>query len=537
MDRLILEMDHKAVETRHTELSRAVIGESRSKEVDSGSGAERTADSADAAGALPSGGQAGPDEGAAEEFAAEETVAEAAAVQEAEPAEAAAEEPAAEAPAAEEPELLGPLAEPVRLQVVALAAETVGLLPSAQVPVSLRPFAKFTPVKRAKLAATPLAAALEADPVFRERIADRLRLAFPQIVESLEQGRVPAAAEPRDVAAIAYVLRPGGWPQVVEQSGQAAAAAERTVADEHLGDEVARLKTELDLVREHAKHEVERMRAELAGVHREEESLRRRIRQLEADMRRAQHAARLAQAEAAQAHTDAETAVSRAESDLRRARARATEAESALDGVRRGAREQRSADEVRLRLLLETISEAATGLRRELALSPTDQRPADSVDAVRPQEPGTGDIPGRARESDDPAVLDALLSLPRVHLVVDGYNVTKTGYPSLSLHEQRVRLLRGLGAVAARTGAEVTCVFDGAQLGGPVPVPRFKGVRVLFSNPGEIADELIRRLVAAEPQGRPLVVVSSDREVAEGVRRSGARPVPALMLVKALARG
>jgi len=37
-------------------------------------------------------------------------------------------------------------------------------------------------------------------------------------------------------------------------------------------------------------------------------------------------------------------------------------------------------------------------LRRELALSPTDQRPADSVDAVRPQEPGTGDIPGRARE-------------------------------------------------------------------------------------------------------------------------------------------
>lgn len=431
----------------------------------------------------------------------------------------------------------GPLAEPVRLQVVALAAETVGQLPPVQVPTSLRPFAKFTPAKRARLAATPLAAALEADEVFRERVADRLRLAFPQIVEALEAGQVPAAAEPRDVAAIAYVLRPDGWPEVVERAGQAAVAAERTVADEHLGDEVARLKTELDLVRDHAKHEVERMRGELAGVHREAESLRRKIRQLEADMRRAQHAARQAEAEAAAVRAEAESSVSRAESDLRRARGRATEAESALDGVRRVAREQRSADEVRLRLLLETISEAATGLRRELALSPTDQRPADSVDAVRPLEPGTGDIPGRARESDDPAVLDALLSLPRVHLVVDGYNVTKTGYPTLSLHEQRVRLLRGLGAVAARTGAEVTCVFDGAQLGGPVPVPRFKGVRVLFSNPGEIADELIRRLVAAEPQGRPLVVVSSDREVADGVRRSGARPVPALMLVKALARG
>ena len=432
--------------------------------------------------------------------------------------------------------LTEPLAEPVRLQVIALAAETVGLLPPAQIPTSLRPFAKFTPVKRAKLAATPLAAALDADSVFRERIADRLRLAFPQIVEALEAGRVPAAADPRDVAAIAYVLRPDGWPEVVEQSGRAAAAAERTVADEHLGDEVARLKTELDLVREHAKHEAERLRAELAGAHREEDSLRRKIRQLEADMRRAQHAAKQAQIEAAHVREEAEATVSRSEAELRRARGRVAEAETALDGARRTTREQRVSGEVRLRLLLETISEAATGLRRELALSPTDQRPADSVDAVRPDAMGTGDIPGRARESDDPAVLDALLSLPRVHLVVDGYNVTKTGYPTMSLHEQRVRLLRGLGALAARTGAEVTCVFDGAQLGGPVPVPRFKGVRALFSNPGEIADELIRRLVAAEPQGRPLVVVSSDREVADGVRRSGARPVPAMMLVKALAR-
>ena len=48
---------------------------------------------------------------------------------------------------------------------------------------------------------------------------------------------------------------------------------------------------------------------------------------------------------------------------------------------------------------------------------------------------------------------------------------------------------------------------------------------MLFSKPGETADELIRRLVRAEPPGRPVVVVSSDREVADGVRRSGARPV------------
>ena len=36
-----------------------------------------------------------------------------------------------------------------------------------------------------------------------------------------------------------------------------------------------------------------------------------------------------------------------------------------------------------------------------------------------------------------------------------------------------------------------------------------RGVRVLFSDPGVLADDLIRSLVGAEPEGRPLVVVSA----------------------------
>jgi predicted RNA-binding protein with PIN domain len=433
--------------------------------------------------------------------------------------------------------LASPLHEAVRQRVVALAAETAGLLPPTQLPPALRPFARFTPAKRAKLAATPLAAAVETDAVFRERIADRVREAFPEVIAAFLAGVLPAAADPRDVAALAYLVRPAGWPELVEEAERAARAAERAVADEHLGDEVARLKAENDALRDTAKQDVERLKAEIAAERREGDSLRRRNRQLEADMRRAQADARRADSESQTARAEAAATVSHAESELRRARTRLTDAESALEAVRRGSRENRSAEEVRLRLLLETISEAATGLRRELALSPTEQRPADTVEAVRPAAPGTGDVEGKARAHDDPAVLDQLLALPRAHLIIDGYNVTKTGYPTLSLHEQRVRLLRGLGSIAARTGAEVTCVFDGAELGGPVPVPQHKGVRVLFSRPGEIADELIRRLVAAEPQGRPLIVVSSDREVADGVRRSGARPVPSAMLVRALARG
>ena len=64
-------------------------------------------------------------------------------------------------------------------------------------------------------------------------------------------------------------------------------------------------------------------------------------------------------------------------------------------------------------------------------------------------------------------------------------------------------LLRRAGGRRARTGGYA------------------RGVRVLFAV-GEIADDLIRRLVHAEPPGRVLVVVTSDQEVVAG-RRGGRR--------------
>jgi predicted RNA-binding protein with PIN domain len=82
----------------------------------------------------------------------------------------------------------------------------------------------------------------------------------------------------------------------------------------------------------------------------------------------------------------------------------------------------------------------------------------------------------------------------------------------------------------------MTCVFDGAELDAPVPLAAPRGVRVLFSRAGQTADELIRQLVRAEPQGRPVVVVSSDREVADGVARTGARPVASALLLRRLSR-
>lgn len=431
----------------------------------------------------------------------------------------------------------GPLPEAVRHRVISMAADALAVLPPDEVPAALRPFARFTPSRRARLAATPLAAALEHDATFRDRIADRVRLALPDLVAALETGAPPAAADPLDVAAVAYLLRTDGWSGVVSTAGAELERAAVRAATDRAAQTVSRLQEELAASRASAKAEADKLRAELDAVRREAEDLRRRLRKATDVMRRAEHAAREAESELAGRRGQVAAVTATAESENRRLRNRLSEAEAALEASRRAAREGRSLEDMRVRLLLDTVLEAAQGLRRELALPPVSTRPADTVEALAPPATGPGQVAARAMAPDDPALLDQLLTLPQAHLVVDGYNVTKTGYPTLSLSEQRLRLLGGLAVLAAQSGAEITCVFDGADLAVPVPLAAPRGVRVLFSRQGESADELIRRLVRAEPPGRAVTVVSTDREVADGVRAAGARPVPATMLLRRLARG
>jgi len=430
----------------------------------------------------------------------------------------------------------GPLPEPVRLRVVALASDVLGSLADEEVPASLRPFVRFTPHKRARLAATPIAAALEHDPVFRQRVAERVRVGTPDLAGALERGMAAPAADPLDVATAAYLLRPPGWPEYVDAAEREIARVQRAAQSSQAEDAVARLQGQLDAARSAARGDVERLRTELDATKAELGELRRKLGEVRTRAREAEEGARLAGEAAASARADAAAVAAASELELRRLRGRLADAEQAREAGRRAARENRSLEDSRLRLLLDTIVDAATGLRRELALPPVGLRPADTIAAVAPEAVGIADVPGRALAEDDPELLDALLALPQVHLLVDGYNVTKSGYGSLPLEAQRSRLVAGLGALAAQAGMEVTCVFDGADLDTRVVATPTRGVRVLFSPPGETADELIRRLVRAEPPGRPVVVVSSDREVAEGVRAAGARPLPSAALLRRLQR-
>ena len=121
-------------------------------------------------------------------------------------------------------------------------------------------------------------------------------------------------------------------------------------------------------------------------------------------------------------------------------------------------------------------------------------------------------------------------------MILDGYNVTRSVWESTSLETQRGRLLALVPALAARTNAEVTVVFDAAAVAARPVVAAPRGVRVLFSPPGVIADDVIRDLVAAEPTGRPVLVVTADAAVLRDVRADGALAVSPSAMLHLLAR-
>ncbi|MEU4875833.1 NYN domain-containing protein [Streptomyces sp. NPDC021608] len=427
-----------------------------------------------------------------------------------------------------------PLPDGVRRRVVTIVSDGFGGLTVGELPAQLRQYARFAPNRRAKFAGNAMAAALETDPLFRQRIAEKYREAQPELSGALDSGSPAPAADPLDVAAAAYVLRPAGWVKLVTAAGEEAQRADAERADEESRAELERLREELDRAREQTRTDTERLRAELDAAKKETESLHRKLRSALSDVKRGEAALRKVQGEMETLRAEGHAQVSAAESETRRLKSRLGEAEAALEATRRAAREGRSVEDMRVRLLLDTVLDAAQGLRRELALPPVSVRPAETVDAVEPGRMTPKDIAARALSEHDPAILDQLLALPQAHLVVDGYNVTKTGYPQMPLEKQRLRLLGQLSQLAAQTGAEVTCVFDGAELAAPVLLAPPRGVRVLFSKPGVTADELIRQLVRAEPSGRPVIVASTDREVADGVAKVGARPVASAVLLKRL---
>jgi predicted RNA-binding protein with PIN domain len=428
------------------------------------------------------------------------------------------------------------LPEPVRQRITTLAAAALPGLPADEIPVVLRRVARFAPNRRARLGGREIAAQLAADPLFRQRLGSRILTDAGDLGAAVTEGMAPAAADPVEVAALAYLGRPAGWRDMIEQAGDAvrAEADSAAVAGQLRDAEQRAARAEHD--RAVAKVEADKLRDEMARVREELGQLREESRTTARSLREALAGQKRASDLLATEKGRASRISADHEAEVRRLKTRLADAEAAAVTGKQQVKDARAVDDARLWLLLETIGQAASGLRRELALGPQDRLPADFVADTAADRPGGPErARARAQDTDDPGRLDQLLALPRAHLVVDGYNVTKRGFAEMSLEQQRKRLITGLGGIAAQTGDEITVVFDGAErVHGLPPAPR--GVRVLFSRKGDTADELIRQLVRAEPPGRPIVVISSDREVADGVRRHGAYPMGADSLLRRLAR-
>jgi hypothetical protein len=112
-----------------------------------------------------------------------------------------------------------------------------------------------------------------------------------------------------------------------------------------------------------------------------------------------------------------------------------------------------------------------------------------------------------------------------MHIIIDGYNLIRQSdslrqYERFSLEEGRKALIRFMAVYRKQKGHKVTIVFDGWESGhAEEERDRQEGIDIIYSRRGEKADDVIKRRV--EKIGEEIVVVTSDRDIADFVTRRG----------------
>jgi len=255
-----------------------------------------------------------------------------------------------------------------------------------------------------------------------------------------------------------------------EKAEAATLAAQRQT--ETVATELAEARAETDAERERARREVARSRA------------------LEQDLTRtrADLAAALARIDKVQSRLDPRDTTTLAD-----AAAAAHQVAVSLEALRRRVRGD--------------VTAGATGAPETPREKPLARRVAPNVPA------------GLVAHSADG--IEAMLRTPDALLVVDGYNVSKRAWPDATASDQRERLAIAVTGLHRRVGSNVLLVFDGDGT-SQVPGIRRGGVRVVFSDADEEADEVVVREIAALPKRVPIVVASSDAWVRQHAEAEGA---------------
>lgn len=435
---------------------------------------------------------------------------------------------------------------------------------AAEPPRALRPYLGFNKLPPTALRA--IARAVEADEPFRRRVADA--------VGQEELGR----------PGWLWLTRPDGWEDEVaaaqaavdEVAAEAAEAREerstrrkldsaRQIIDRaraetaEFRDQVGRLQEELSDERSRrtaAETEVDEVKAALSAREEERDRAVRELKELEG--RYARQAATLRELQEPQERPEAERPQATDLADLDEVADMVDAVVGALGGAADGIRKVAQSldhlgDQLGAEIEARTDVGAAPGSVTDVEAR-SDRFPASGAPAPGPGHRKPGPAPSRRPgPSGQPAgrvparlpggVLDDsveaaahLLGLSDAVVLVDGYNVSMTGWPDEPVAEQRARLVRALDGLAARHSALYEVVFDGAEVvpSGPVPQPNPRDLHVRFSAPDEEADDLLLAMIGQFPVGQTVVVVSSDKRVRTGARRQGANVLHSRQLLDLL---
>jgi predicted RNA-binding protein with PIN domain len=430
--------------------------------------------------------------------------------------------------------------------------------PAVPAPAGLRPFLQFAKLPPPALKAARRA--LDHDDEFRARVAE--------VLSEDDVGR----------AGWLYLARPAGWEE--ELAGRAAEAtlAGETAADRRAENDARRRLAGAEAATRRAEESAAAAQAEAsraAGALAEERRARRaateeaalmagQLQQLRAERDRlaverdrAREVAGQAEAAAAALRREGDgLRTSLAELERRAARpqpeaplpAPAVAAVSGEQVVEAGrALAEASSAAARMAEALQAVAWALGGSPapppRGGAQAPPASTPAPAALPTRPvtrprRSSRRTPVPLPPAVLDDsPEAAEHLVRVPNVLLLVDGYNVSQTGWPDLPIAEQRRRLVDALAELAARTTADVHVVFDGSDPPWPPTVPAtLQPVRVSFSPPDVEADDVVLARVADVDPGRPVVVASSDRRVRDGAADQGANVLTSAQLLAALRR-
>ena len=366
--------------------------------------------------------------------------------------------------------------------------------PAPELPAALRALRNFTP-RALNSHKERLFGAFE-DGAFAARVLEWLEKSAPKALPSEEARLLRLFAE-----------RPQGWEQELARRAPRAPASSKPAGQSDLERALSRERERARRAEERERRAKEAERAAVAEGKAKADALERELESLKKQLGRSREETARLRGEAAWARRRYEQAQRKALREGERARLEREKLRAEVKAGRRRARETEARAE-RLERALARAEQAASGDGARTRAPAKERRPLP--------------VP-MGRPGDDPESLEEWLDAPGVHLLVDGYNVTKAegGFGTLELESQRQRIVTEIARLARKKRIRATIVFDGALVPAASQRKKSAPVAVEYSKPPENADDhLVARLRGLGPE--PVVVATDDRELQRRASELGA---------------